>query len=112
VVLIDDSIVRGTTIKALVEIIRKAGALEVHVRISSSPVKHPCFMGIDMATHEQLIGYNKTEEEICKYVGADTLKYLSHDGMVLAVKKGSTDQTGGYCSACFSGTYPLDVNDW
>jgi len=113
VVLVDDSIVRGTTIKTLVEIIRNAGATEVHVRISSPPVKHPCFMGIDMATHEQLIGHNKTPEQIRQHLGADSLCYLSHDGMVEAVKKGRQDAGfGGYCSACFSGNYPLDVNDW
>jgi amidophosphoribosyltransferase len=113
VVLVDDSIVRGTTLQSLVELIRSAGAKEVHVRISSPPVKHPCYMGIDMATPEQLIGHNKTVDEIRDFIKADSLAYLSHDGMVTAVRQGLKEAgSGNYCSACFTGNYPLDINDW
>jgi len=113
VVVIDDSIVRGNTMNALVKVFRDAGAKEVHVRVSSPPVKHPCFMGIDMATHEQLIAYNKTIDDIKKEIGADSLGYLSHEGMMKAVTLGLSNKSNhGHCTACFSGNYPLDVNDW
>lgn len=113
VVLIDDSIVRGNTITALVSLIRGAGAIEVHVRISSPPVRHPCFMGIDMATYEQLVSHNTTNEDICKLIGADSLAYLSHEGMMRAVEAGLSeeDKKSGHCSACFTGKYPLAL-DW
>ncbi|EFA76218.1 amidophosphoribosyltransferase [Heterostelium album PN500] len=88
IVLIDDSIVRGNTIKALIKLIRSAGAVEIHVRISSPPVLHPCYMGIDMATHEQLIGYNKSLKEVCDYIGAESLQYLTYEGMMKAVQAG------------------------
>jgi amidophosphoribosyltransferase len=120
VMLVDDSIVRGNTIKALVAMIRGAGAIEVHVRISSPPVRHPCFMGIDMATYEQLVSHNHTDEEVSKLIGADSLAYISHEGMMLAVKEGlaeeeiekhSKSKNGGHCSACFTGEYPLKL-EW
>lgn len=111
VVLIDDSIVRGTTAGPLVNLLREGGAAEVHVRVSSPPVRHPCFMGIDMADSEQLIGFVKTTEEIRRHIGADSLAYLSEAGMMQAV----TDEvvgTNGHCNACFTGEYPIELTGY
>lgn len=110
VVLIDDSIVRGNTIKALVAMLRGAGAVEVHVRISSPPVRHPCFMGIDMATYEQLTSHNLTNEQVREMINADSLVYLTHEGMMKVVEEAS--EAKGHCSACFSGNYPIKIDDW
>ena len=106
VVLIDDSIVRGNTSGPLVKLVREGGATEVHVRVSSPPVRHPCFMGVDMATYEELIAHAKTVEEIRAHIGADSLAYLSHEAMLQAVHE---ERAAGHCSACFSGQYPLRV---
>jgi amidophosphoribosyltransferase len=103
VVVVDDSIVRGTTSKKLVKLIRDAGAREVHVRISSPPIISPCFFGIDMPTKKELIGANMTVPEIEKYLEVDSLRYLSLEGM-LSMK--SLPQIG-FCSGCFSGKYPI-----
>jgi amidophosphoribosyltransferase len=108
VVLIDDSIVRGTTAGPLVTLLREGGAAEVHVRVSSPPVRHPCFMGIDMANSEELIGFVKTVEEIRDHIGADSLAYLTLDGMMRAVEEEAVD-TRGHCNGCFSGNYPIDL---
>jgi amidophosphoribosyltransferase len=108
VVLIDDSIVRGTTAGPLVTLLREGGAAEVHVRVSSPPVRHPCFMGIDMADSEELIGFVKTVEEIRDHIGADSLAYLTMDGMMRAVEEEAVD-TRGHCNGCFSGNYPIDL---
>ena len=110
VVLVDDSIVRGNTIGPLIQLVRDAGATEVHVRVSSPPVRHPCFMGIDMATYGQLIAHRMDVDHIRERIGADSLAYLSHDGMVAAVQEGL--RAAGHCTACFSGRYPVDVPDW
>ena len=91
VVLIDDSIVRGTTAGPLIKLLREGGATEVHVRVSSPPVRHPCFMGLDMATHVELIAHRKSVLEICAHIGADSLAYLSHQGMMDAVVAGIKD---------------------
>jgi len=112
VVLVDDSIVRGNTISFLVRMLWKCGATAVHVRISSPPILHPCFMGIDFATKEQLVAYNKTVDDICKEIGATSLMYLSHEGMLKAVKEGQPQEKAGYCGACFTGKYPLELDDW
>lgn len=112
VVLLDDSIVRGNTIGPIITLLREAGASEVHVRVSSPPVRHPCFMGIDMATYSQLIAHKFDVEGIRKRIGADSLAYLSLSGMEEAVRAGVQDDETGHCSACFSGSYPLDVPDW
>lgn len=112
VVMVDDSIVRGNTAGPLVQILRDGGASEVHVRVSSPPIKHPCFMGVDMATHEELIAYNFSIPEICERIGADSLAYISVDGMMQAV--GAITEMGeaqGYCNACFTGNYPISVTD-
>ena len=111
VVLVDDSIVRGNTAGPLVKLLREGGAVEVHVRVSSPPVRHPCFMGIDMARGEDLIGYAKSVEEIRQHIGADSLAYLTHQGMLRAVTSGLHSQTG-HCSACFTGSYPIRLEDW
>ncbi|MEM8858308.1 MAG: amidophosphoribosyltransferase [Chloroflexota bacterium] len=112
VILIDDSIVRGNTIGPIIAMLREAGASEVHVRVSSPPVKHPCFMGIDMATYNQLIAHQFNLEGTRRRIGADSLAYLSLRGMEEAVREASKDPDGGYCHACFSGEYPLEVPDW
>jgi amidophosphoribosyltransferase len=107
--MVDDSIVRGNTAGPLVQLLRDGGATEVHVRVSSPPIKHPCFMGVDMATHEELIAYNFEVDQICKKIGADSLAYISLDGMMHAV--GAIDKEGdhGYCNACFTGDYPIPL---
>ncbi|HEY0529324.1 MAG TPA: amidophosphoribosyltransferase [Gemmatimonadaceae bacterium] len=102
VVMVDDSIVRGTTTRGLVSMVRAAGAREVHLRVSSSPVTGPCYYGIDTPTREELIAANMTIDQITKQVGADTLGYLTLDGMLESVPGGPS----GFCHACFSGDYP------
>jgi len=102
VVMVDDSIVRGTTTRGLVNMVRAAGAREVHLRVSSSPVTGPCYYGIDTPTREELIAANMTIPEITEAVGADTLGYLTLDGMLESVPGGPS----GFCHACFSGDYP------
>ena len=102
VVMVDDSIVRGTTTRGLVSMVRAAGAREVHLRVSSSPVTGPCYYGIDTPTREELIAANMSIDEITQHVGADTLGYLTLDGMLESVPGGPS----GFCHACFSGDYP------
>ena len=104
VIMVDDSLVRGNTTAALVHLLREAGAKEIHVRITCPPIKHPCFMGVDMGTYEELIAHNKSVAEICLLIGADSLAYLSFDGMMQSIGK----QTG-YCNACFTGKYPIEI---
>jgi amidophosphoribosyltransferase len=101
VVVVDDSIVRGTTMKKLVRLIREGGAKEVHVRISSPPVKCPCFYGIDISSKGELIGATKTVDQIREFIEADSLSYLSVDGMLTPVVMPTE-----YCTACFTGKYP------
>lgn len=107
VVLVDDSIVRGTTIKKLVGVIRAAGASEVHVRIASPPVRWPCFYGMDYPTRRELIAAFATPQEIESYLGVDSLRYLSLEGMLSATR----DEPTNYCTACFSGRYPVALKD-
>jgi len=102
VVVVEDSIVRGTTLKHLTKMLRKAGAKEVHVRVSSPPIISPCYYGMDFPTKDELIAFNKSVEEIAGYLGVDSLGYLSLEGMVNAVSR-----DGGFCTACFTGEYPL-----
>lgn len=111
VVVLDDSIVRGTTTEPLVKLLREGGAAEVHVRVSSPPVRHPCFMGLDMATHEELIAHHRSVEEICDHIQADSLAYLSLEGMLKAVNKDLPTPIGN-CTACFSGNYPIRLDEW
>lgn len=105
IVVVDDSIVRGNTSRKLVKLIKDSGAKEVHMRISSPPVQWPCFYGIDIDSREQLIAANMKVEDIAKYIGADSLKYISHEGMIVAT--GLPRQT--FCTACFSGEYPIEI---
>jgi len=102
VVLVDDSIVRGNTSGPLVQMLRDAGAKEVHVRVACPAIKFPCFMGVDMATQTELIAANMTVDEICDHIGADSLAFLSVDGLMKALKA-----EDGYCNACFTGEYPF-----
>ncbi len=104
-VVVDDSIVRGNTQRALVRMLREAGAAEVHVRISSPPIKWPCFFGIDFATRAELIANGLGVEDIRTSLGADTLGYISEDGMVAATEQ----PKDALCTACFSGTYPMEL---
>jgi len=105
VILIDDSIVRGNTTGQIVRLLYEAGAEEVHVRVTCPPIAHPCFMGVDMGTYEELIAHRLSVEEIRRHIGAHSLYYLSLEGMRRAI--GYQD---GYCEACFTGEYPLPVN--
>jgi amidophosphoribosyltransferase len=104
-VVVDDSIVRGTTTKQIVAALREAGATEVHLRITCPPLQWPCFYGIDMPTRQELIGADLTPEEIGAYVGADSLGYLSQGGMVTA----AGGEQAGLCHACFDGEYPVQI---
>lgn len=102
-VVIDDSIVRGTTMVQLVRMLRDAGAREIHVRINSPEVVWPCFYGIDTDVQSQLISANKSVDEICRFIGADSLAFLSVQGLLKCVPR------GGYCTACFTGVYPVAI---
>ena len=102
-VVVDDSIVRGNTQRALVRMLREAGAAEVHVRISSPPVRWPCFYGIDFATRAELIATGLGVEEVRNSIGADSLGYISEEGMVAATNQ----PRERLCTACFTGTYPV-----
>ncbi len=104
-VVVDDSIVRGTTTPSVVAELRRAGAKEVHMRICAPPIRYPCFFGVDMATRQELIAAQKTVAEICKRIGADTLGYLSIEGLVKAVDL----PRDNFCLACFTGDYPMPV---
>jgi amidophosphoribosyltransferase len=105
VVVVDDSIVRGTTSRKIVRMLREAGAKEVHMRISSPPTKWPCYFGIDTPTKDQLIASSHSVDEICRYIEADSLGYLSLDGLIESVG----DSKNSFCTACFDGDYPVDI---
>ncbi|MGO9751670.1 MAG: amidophosphoribosyltransferase [Solirubrobacteraceae bacterium] len=102
-VVVDDSIVRGNTTRQIVKMLREAGAREVHLRISAPPIKHPCHYGIDMSTREEMIAHGRTADQVAAELGADSLHYLSLDGIYEAVG----GSRGAHCDACFSGEYPL-----
>ena len=106
VILVDDSIVRGTTSRKIIGLLREGGAREVHFRISSPPIKYPCFFGIDTPIRRKLIASTHTVEEIREKLGADSLGYLSLKGLLNCVKNSQN-----YCTACFTGKYPLEVRD-
>ncbi|NVN02073.1 amidophosphoribosyltransferase [Asaia siamensis] len=112
VVLVDDSIVRGTTSRKIVDMVRAAGATEVHMRISSPPTKHPCFYGIDTPEESQLLAATHSIEEMAEAIGVDSLAFISFDGLYRAL--GHDDRTGAegrYCDACFTGDYPIELVD-
>ena len=106
VIMIDDSLVRGTTAGPLVQMVRDAGASEVHLRITCPPITHPCHFGVDMGHDDDLMAAHRTVDEIADHIGADSLAFLSLDAMMRAV--GADD---GYCNACFTGAYPLPIDD-
>ncbi|NLM26288.1 MAG: amidophosphoribosyltransferase [Firmicutes bacterium] len=107
IVIIDDSIVRGTTISRIVRMLKDAGAKEIHVRISSPPVAHPCYYGIDSSDREELIVAHKTLAEVCEYIGADSLEFLSVEGLREALLQ--EHGVNGLCLACFTGQYPTEI---
>jgi amidophosphoribosyltransferase len=104
-VVVDDSIVRGTTTPSVVKILRRAGAKEIHMRICAPPIRYPCFFGVDMATRRELIAAQKSVPEICSFIGADSLGYLSVEGLIKAVAL----PRDIFCLACFTGDYPIPV---
>lgn len=116
-VVVDDSIVRGNTTRQIVQMLREAGAAEIHMRISAPPIKHPCHYGIDMSSAEEMIAHGRTTEQIAAELGCDSLHYLSLEGVYEAVGGTSGDAAGGvggrqsHCDACFSGRYPLEGTD-
>ena len=102
-VVVDDSIVRGNTTRQIVQMLRDAGATEIHMRISAPPIRHPCHYGIDMSTTQEMVAFERSEEEVAAELGCDSLRYLSLEGVYEAIR--STRAT--HCDACFSGDYPL-----
>ncbi len=107
IVVVDDSIVRGNTTRQIVKMLRDAGALEIHMRVSAPPIRHTCHYGIDMSTTQEMVAHGRTEAEIAKELDCDSLAYLSLDGVYEAIR--STRAT--HCDACFSGDYPLERSD-
>ena len=105
IVVVEDSIVRGTTLKKLTKLLRKSGAKEVHIRVSCPPVRFPCFYGMDFPTPGELVASGRTVEEVRDILGVDTLHYISQEKML----KSAPSEYGGYCCACFDGKYPLPI---
>ena len=112
VVMIDDSIVRGTTSRRIVQLLKEAGATEVHVAIASPPLKYPCFYGIDIQTRRELIAANHSVEETRQIIGADSLTYLSIDGLIDSIGLETNAPNGGLCVAYFDGKYPTPIYDY
>ena len=98
---------RGTTTPPIVALLRRAGAVEVHMRVCAPPITNPCFFGVDMATKDELIASDRSVEEIREFIGADSLGYLSLDGLHLAINNDRSSK--GFCNACFTGNYPIPV---
>jgi amidophosphoribosyltransferase len=112
VVLVDDSIVRGTTSVKIVEMVRNAGAREVHLRISSPPTTHSCFYGIDTPDREELLASTRSIEQMASFIGVDTLAYISINGLYRAVGEAGRDPIRPqFCDACFTGDYPIRLTD-
>ncbi|XP_060526713.1 amidophosphoribosyltransferase-like [Cylas formicarius] len=112
IILVDDSIVRGNTIGPIIKLLKNAGALEVHIRVASPPLLYPCYMGINIPTREELIANKLNSKELAKYVGADSLEYLSVEGLIKAVRydiKSKSNYKIGHCTACLTGVYPGGV---
>jgi amidophosphoribosyltransferase len=105
VVVVDDSIVRGTTTRQIIQTLREAGAAAVHMRITSPPVRWPCFYGIDMSTRQELVASDLSVEEVREFIGADSLAYLELDSVVEA----TGSPRGEFCRACFDGEYPIPI---
>lgn len=106
IIIVDDSIVRGTTIKKIIQVLRKYGAKKIHVRATSPPIKNPCYFGVDTPNRKQLIASEKSVKDIKEYIGADSLSYLSLSELIRAARQ----KRGALCTACFSGKYPIPVN--
>jgi amidophosphoribosyltransferase len=106
VIAVDDSLVRGTSSRPVIEVLRRAGAREVHFRVSSPPMRFPCFMGVDIGSTKQLVAAGRTVDEVRQFIGADSLAYLSIPALMRAVGHGAIDQ---FCRACFDGAYPVPV---
>ncbi len=106
VIAVDDSIVRGTTSRRIIDVLRRAGAREVHLRISSPPMRFPCFMGVDIGSTKQLVASGRSVEQVRELIGADSLAYLSIPALMRAIGRGTADQ---FCRACFDGSYPVPV---
>jgi amidophosphoribosyltransferase len=106
VIAVDDSIVRGTTSRRIIDVLRRAGAREVHLRVSSPPMRFPCFMGVDIGSTKELVAANRSVDEVRTYIGADSLAYLSIPGLLRAIGRGTADE---FCRACFDGSYPVPV---
>jgi len=106
IVIVEDSVVRGTTTRSKMRAIRAAGAKEIHLRVSCPPIRHPCFYGIDFPTSEELIAHNKTVEEIGEFLEVDSLAYLSLDGLLSCMKQAKEQ----YCTACWSGKYKIPID--
>lgn len=112
VILVDDSIVRGTTSKKIVSMVREAGAREVHMRIASPPTTHSCFYGVDTPDRDKLLAAQHTIDEMCRFIGADSLGFISIDGLYRAMGEANRDgENPQYCDACFSGDYPIALTD-
>ncbi len=112
IVLVDDSIVRGTTSRKIVDMMRQAGAKEVHMRITSPPTSHCCFYGVNTPSTEELLANSKNVDEICEYIGADSLAYISTDGLYRAVGEAKrNNKAPQFCDACFTGDYPVELVD-
>ena len=125
IVLVDDSLVRGNTLKQLIPLLKLAGAVEVHIRISSPVLRHPCYMGVDIGTYDEILATHMPDVgSMAAYIGADSLQFLSYPGMIAAVKEGlpgrqngavdgDAEAHSGHCTACFTGEYPvaLDIED-
>ena len=105
IIIVDDSIVRGTTTPHVVRLVKKAGAREIHLRVCAPPIRHPCHLGVDLASYKELIAANKTIEDIREFVGADSLGYLSVEGLLDAV--GASDDS--HCLGCFTGNHPIPI---
>ena len=105
IIVVDDSIVRGTTTPHVVGLLRKSGAKEVHMRVCAPPIVSPCHFGVDFATRRELIAATLNVNEVCKFIGADSLGHLSVEGLFRALGK----EKGQYCHGCFTGSYPIDI---
>jgi len=106
IVIVEDSVVRGTTTRSKMRAIRRAGAKEIHLRVSCPPIRHPCFYGIDFPTSQELIAHNRTVDQIKQFLEVDSLAYLSLDGMLSCMKM----ERNHYCTACWSGNYKIPID--
>jgi amidophosphoribosyltransferase len=110
VVVVEDSIVRGTTTRGKMLALRRAGAKEIHMRVSCPPIRHPCFFGIDFPTPTELIANGRTVDQIKDFIEVDSLAYLSMEGMLKSIAGGGSKPAENYCTACWSGNYPIPVD--